>query len=138
VDLDVPAGDADFLDDEAQQALAAIEVEFIEGGKHAFGEAGDAAAQSVLAREVGAAGGELGVFGSELVAPRGERRGAAGEFVEVEQRGLVGVEQAAAFELALLELAFERGELGADEVVVVGWGAGDDGALAGDQLGWLQ
>jgi hypothetical protein len=30
VDLDVPAGDADLLDDEAQQALAAVEVEFVQ------------------------------------------------------------------------------------------------------------
>jgi hypothetical protein len=52
VDLDVPAGDADLLDDEAQQTLAAVEVEFLQ---------------------------------------RGERRGAAGELVEVEQGRLVGV-----------------------------------------------
>jgi hypothetical protein len=44
VDLDVPAGDADLLDDEAQKSLAAVEVEFVEGGEDAFGEAGDAAA----------------------------------------------------------------------------------------------
>jgi hypothetical protein len=30
VDLDVPAGDADLLDDQAQEALAAVEVEFVE------------------------------------------------------------------------------------------------------------
>ena len=44
MDLDVPAGDADLLDDEAQQALAAVEIEFVERGEDAFGEAGDAAA----------------------------------------------------------------------------------------------
>jgi hypothetical protein len=36
MDLDVPARDADFLDDEAQQALAAVEVEFVERGEDAF------------------------------------------------------------------------------------------------------
>ncbi len=30
VDLDVPADDADFLDEEAQQLLAAVEVEVVE------------------------------------------------------------------------------------------------------------
>ena len=44
VDLDAPACDSYFLDDEAQEALAAVEVEFVEGGEDAFGEAGDAAA----------------------------------------------------------------------------------------------
>jgi hypothetical protein len=43
VDLDVPACDADLLDDEAQESLAAVEIELVEGGEHAFGEAGDAA-----------------------------------------------------------------------------------------------
>ena len=100
--------------------MAAVEVEFVKRGEDAFGEAGDASAQPVLACEVGAAVGEFGVLGGELVSPGGERRGATGELVEVEQRGLVGVEQPAALELGLLELAFERGELGADEVVVVG------------------
>jgi hypothetical protein len=42
VDLDVPAGDADFLDDEAKESLAAVEVEVVEGGQDAFGEASDA------------------------------------------------------------------------------------------------
>lgn len=29
VDLDAPAGDADFLDDHAQETLAAVEIEFV-------------------------------------------------------------------------------------------------------------
>ena len=78
------------------------------------------------------------MFGGQLVASGGECRGAAGEFVEVEQRGLVGVEQSVALEFGLVEFAFERGELGGDEVVVVGWGGRDDGSFAGDQLGWFQ
>ena len=52
------------------------------------------------------------MFGGELVAAGGERRGAAGEFVEVEQRGLVGVEQTAAFKFGLLELAFKARRAG--------------------------
>jgi hypothetical protein len=118
--------------------LAAVEVELVEGGEDAFGEAGDAAAQSVLAREVGAAVGEFGVLGGELVSADGERRGAAGKLVEVQQRGLVGVEQPATLELGLLELAFKRGELGADQVVVVGRRGGDHGVFAGEQLRWFK
>jgi hypothetical protein len=92
VDLDAPAGDADLFDDHAQESLAAVEVEFVEGREHAFGEAGESATQSVLAREVGAAVGEFGVLGGELVTAGCERGGASRELVEVEQCGLVGVE----------------------------------------------
>ena len=73
--------------------MAAVEVEFVEGSKHALGEAGESAPQSVLAREVGAAVGQCGVLGGELLAAGGQGRGASCEFVEVEQVGLVGVEQ---------------------------------------------
>jgi hypothetical protein len=118
--------------------LTAVEVKLVEGGEDAFGEAGDAEAQAVLAREIGAAVGELGVFGGELVASGGERGGAAGELVEVQQRGLVGIEQPTALELGLVELALERGELSADQVVIVGRCGGDDGVLAGEQLRWLK
>jgi hypothetical protein len=119
VDLDVPAGDADVLDDEAQELLAAVEVEVVEGRERALGEAGEAAAQAVAAGEFGAR--SVSSFGGELLAAVGEGGGAAGELVEVEQFGLVGVEQSVALALGLVELARERGELGADEVVVVGW-----------------
>jgi hypothetical protein len=44
VDLDAPAADADVLDDEAQELLAAVEVEVVERGERALGEAGEAAA----------------------------------------------------------------------------------------------
>jgi hypothetical protein len=96
VDLDAPAGDADCLDDQAQEPLAAVEVELVEGGEHALGEAGESAPQPVLGRELGAAIGEFGVLGCELVAAGGEGGGAARELVEIEQRGMVGVEQPAA------------------------------------------
>ena len=62
------------------------------------------------------------------------RGGAAGELVEFEQPGLVGVEQPGAFALVALEGAVEPLELSGDELVLVGWRAGDHGALGGDQL----
>jgi hypothetical protein len=99
VDFDVPAGDADLLDDQAQQPLTAVEVELVERGEDAFGEAGDALAQPVLARQVDAAVGELRVLGGELISAGGEGGAAADELVEVQQRGLVGVEQPAALDI---------------------------------------
>jgi hypothetical protein len=43
VDLDAPTGHADFLDDESQQLSATFDVEVIELGGDAFGEAGEPA-----------------------------------------------------------------------------------------------
>jgi hypothetical protein len=48
VDLDPPAGDADLLDDESQQSLAAVEVKFTHRVGDPLGESGEAAAQAVL------------------------------------------------------------------------------------------
>ena len=41
-DLDVPSGDADFVDDEAEELLALGEVEVFEGCGGSLGEGGDA------------------------------------------------------------------------------------------------
>ena len=78
------------------------------------------------------------MFCDELVASGGERGGAVRELVEIEQRGLVGVEQPAAFAFGLVALALQGGELRADQLVVVGWGGGDDCLLAGEQLRWVE
>lgn len=43
-DLDVPAGDADFVDDEAEQFLALVEVESVECGGGRGGEGVDSLA----------------------------------------------------------------------------------------------
>lgn len=63
--------------------MATVEVEFVEGGEHAFGEAGESAPQPIFGRELSAAGCEFGVLSGELVAAGGERGGATGELVEV-------------------------------------------------------
>jgi hypothetical protein len=44
VDLDSPAVDADSLDDEPEEALAAFEVEFVERCDNPFAEVGEPAA----------------------------------------------------------------------------------------------
>ena len=99
VDLDAPAGDADLLDHEPQQSATPVDVEVVERGGDLLGEAGQAAAQSVLGRELGAALGEGGLLLGELVAAGGEGGGAPGELVEFEQPGLVGVQQPGALAL---------------------------------------
>ncbi len=57
-DLDVPAGDADFVDDESEQLLSLLEIEPIEGGGGGGGEAGDSLAEPVACGEFGAFVGE--------------------------------------------------------------------------------
>jgi hypothetical protein len=50
-DLDVPAGDADLVDDEADQLLALIEVGPVESGIGSFGERADALTEPVVLGE---------------------------------------------------------------------------------------
>lgn len=63
--LDLPAGDADLVDDEAEQGLFLREVEVVDYGEDALGEAGDAVAQLVVA-------GEFPTLGREVVSAVGE------------------------------------------------------------------
>jgi hypothetical protein len=51
VDLDAPAADCDLLDDEAEEALTVLEVELVEGGRDALGEAGTTARRFGVAQE---------------------------------------------------------------------------------------
>ena len=51
LDLDVPPGDADFLDEESEQGLFLLEVETIDAGADAFGEVVHTAAHLVVAGE---------------------------------------------------------------------------------------
>jgi hypothetical protein len=53
VDLDAPAGDGDFLDDEAEEFLAGVEVELVDGGADSLREAGDGVLESLVLREFG-------------------------------------------------------------------------------------
>ena len=99
----------------------------------AFGEAGESAAQTVLGRELGAALGERVSLLAELLAAGGERRGASRELVEVDQPSLVGVKQPGALALRGVERCVQALELRGDKLVLVR-GAGDQGALGGDQL----
>ncbi|MBV9047937.1 MAG: hypothetical protein JOY58_06690, partial [Solirubrobacterales bacterium] len=55
MDLDSPAFDADSLDDESEEPLAAVEVELVEGGGDPLAEPGEPVAQAVLGGELGAA-----------------------------------------------------------------------------------
>lgn len=132
-DVDVPAGDADVLDDQAEQLLELFEVEAVEGGKHLLGEGADALAEPVVGGErVALVGQCLSLQGGLLLAGVEFFR-AALQLDQVQEPGLVAVDQSAAFGLGGFGLAVQVGELGREELVVGCWGAGGDGALAGQQ-----
>jgi hypothetical protein len=65
VDLDSPAGDADVIDNEAQQLLALLEVEFVDAEGCPASEVADSLLEAVV-------DGELLALGDELVALFGE------------------------------------------------------------------
>ena len=67
----------------------------------------------------------------------GERAGASGELVEVEQAGLVGVKEAGALALLGVDGGVESLELAGDQLVLVRF-AGEHGTLAGEQLLWVK
>lgn len=132
-DVDVPAGDADVFDDQAEQALALVEVEAVERLGDALGEAGQALAEQVAFGQLDSFGGKTGLLVGELPAAGVDLGGPPPDLGERKQPGLVEVDQPAAFTLGGVELALQAGELGGEQLVVGGGLAGGDGSLAGEQ-----
>ena len=133
MDLDAPAADVDSFDDEPEQALAAFEVELVEGGGDPLGEPGETVTQPVLGGELGAARGEGVALAHELVVAGGERAGASGELVEVQQVGLVGVQQPGTLAVLGVDRGGQALELAGDQLVLIRR-AGEHGAFASEQL----
>jgi hypothetical protein len=78
------------------------------------------------------------VLGVELVVSVVDAGAAAGEFGEVDEPGLVGVEEAGSFVLGVRQAAFEAAELSGDQVVVAHWGVEGELAFAGGELLWVE
>ena len=72
-----------------------------------------------------------------MVAAGGERAGASGQFVELEETGLVGVKQPRALTVLGVDGGVQAFELAGDQLVLVGR-AGEHGTLAGEQLLWVE
>lgn len=126
LDLDVPAGDTDFLDEEAEQGLYLVEVESVDAGADALGEVVDAAAYLALGDQGVSALVEAAAAVLDLgVAPL--------ELGEVDESGLVEVDQSAVLGLGGVLSAGQSGELGVEQFIV---GCGlehSDGLLARKQ-----
>ncbi len=93
--LHVPAGDADFGDDEAEQVLFLVEVEGVDDGQDACGEVTDALAELVAAGEFVALGGERLAALLQVAAAVGGVGGAALHLGWLKQAGLVEVDEPA-------------------------------------------
>jgi hypothetical protein len=132
-DLDLLAGDPDVLDDQAEQALALVEVEAVECLGHALGEAGQALAEPVALGELAALSGKTDLLVGELLAASVDLGGPPLDLGELQQPSLVEVDQPAAFGLSGVELALQAGKLSGEQLVVGGGLAGGDGAFAGQQ-----
>jgi len=130
-DLDVPAGDANLVDDEADQLLALIEVEPVERGSGSFGERADALTEPVVLGERAALFGEGLSLAVDGGPPAVEFLGSALQLDQLYQPGLIEVDETVAFGLGGVGLAVEAVQLGAEEFVVGCGGAGGDGVLAG-------
>jgi hypothetical protein len=97
------------------------------------GESGDAVADLVVAGQFLALGGE-GVAALLEVSSAGVGvGGAALQFGQVDQCGLVEVDQAASFDFDAVQASVEAGQFGGEEFVVGDGGVRGHGLLAGGQ-----
>jgi hypothetical protein len=116
----VPAGDVDFVDDEAQEGLFLGEVEGVEHVEDPGGEVTDAVTQLVVAGELVSLRGEgVAAFG-EVAAAVFDVGGAALQLGQLDEAGLVEVDEAAAFGVGGVELAVQSGQLGGEQFVIGG------------------
>ena len=133
LDLDAGAVDADFFDEEAHQALAGFEVEGVDAVGVSGGEVADGSLEPVVGCEFVPLVGEGLAFGLVAGSAGVELGGAAAEVGEVDESGLVEVDDAAAFGCGGVDLAVEPGELGGEELVVGDGAAFGDGPFAGGE-----
>ena len=117
-DLDVPAGDADVFDEQAQQLLFLGVVEGVDDGVDAGGEVVHAAAELVVAGERGSFVGEAGSLVLQLFSAGGDFGGAALHFGEFDEPALVEVDEAAPFGVGGVDLAVQAGQFGGEQFVV--------------------
>jgi hypothetical protein len=113
--------------------LALVEVQAVEGGDCPLGERTDPLAQAVvLGERIPLLGKGLVLLG-DAASPAIEFLGPALQLHELDQPGLVEVDQPAALGLGGLGPALQAGELGGEQLVVGCRRSGGDRAFAGQQ-----
>jgi hypothetical protein len=136
VDLDLPTGDSDLLDDEAQQTLTLVEVELIEAGGDACGEVAYTPPELIVAGQFPVTGLELVLLGLQTRPAAGDLAGSALQVGEGDEPGLVEVAEASALLVDLLDLSGEAGELGVEDLVFGDGVTPGEGRLAGEEQFW--
>ena len=91
--MDVPAGDVDFFDDEAEQGLFLVEVEGVDHGQDAGGEVAHAVAELVVAAQFLALRGESVAALVQVVAAVLDLGGTALQLGQLDEAGLVEVDE---------------------------------------------
>jgi hypothetical protein len=114
----VPAGDADVVDEQAQQLLFLGVVEGVDGGVDAGGEIVHAVAELVVTGERGPFVGEAGSLVLQFFSAGGDLGAAALQFGEFDEPALVEVDEAVPFGVGGLDLAVQSGEFGREKFVV--------------------
>ena len=112
----MPAGDADFLDEQPQELLFLDGVEVVDDAADPFGEVVDAAVDLVAAGQGGALVGEAGSFGLELAVAGGDVGGPPLQLSQLDQPGLVEVDQAALLGVGGVDFAVQAGEFGGEQL----------------------
>jgi hypothetical protein len=106
-DLDVPAGDADFLDEEPQELLFPDRIELVDYAADSFGEVVDSAVELIAADQGRALVGEAGSFRLELTVAGGDVRGPPLQIRPLDQSGLVEVDQPTLFSVGGFEFVVQ-------------------------------
>src|SRR6516162_720717 len=133
-DLDMPAGDPDVFDKQAQQLLFLGVVEGVDDGVDAGGEVVHAAAELVVAGEVGSFVGETGSLVLQLFSACCGFGSAALHFGQFDEPTLVEVDEATPFGIGGVDLAVQPAQFGGEEFVVGDGSCQGNGLFAGQQL----
>ena len=104
----MPAGDADFLDEQPQELLFPDRIELVDYAVDPFGEVVDSAVDLVAADQGCMLVGEAGSFRLELAVAGGDVSGPPLEVSHLDQAGLVEVDQPPLFVSAASTLRSRR------------------------------
>ena len=133
VDLDLPSGHGDVIDDEAHELLAVVEVELVDPFGDSAGEVIDTVPEAVVCDEFVALGHEVVVLAGQCLSAGSDVSAAPLDLGEFEEPGLVEVGEASPFCVGRFDLAVEPGQFDSEELIVGDGSLVGQGGLAGDE-----
>ena len=112
----MPAGDADLLDEQPQELLFLDGVELVDHAADPFGEVVDSAVDLVAAGQGCTLLGEAGSFRLQLAMTGGDVGGSPLQVGQLDQPGLVEVDQSTLLGVGGVDLAVQPGEFGGEQL----------------------